>query len=316
MITTYAGENDAVRVAAVRKHVADFVAQYTDMGLERLDGEEVSYDRILEAAQSIPFLVERKLVVLKSASLNKEFTERFDEFLDSVSESTEVLLEEGKLDKRTSFYKQLQKKTEFSEFKELDVNGLVGWVNEYVRSQGGVISGSDARFLVERLVDANRIKNKIGANQMMVKNELDKLLLNDPAITRQTIELLTEENPSSKIFDLLDAALSGNAKRTLGLYRDQRSQGVEPQQLLSMIVWQLYALAVVKVARGRSVSEVAARTKMKPFVVEKSMNAGRRMTLQRLRDLISNLRELDVRSKTEGIVLDDALQYYLLTLHN
>ena len=304
MITTYAGENDAVRVAAVRKHVADFVAQYTDMGLERLDGEEVSYDRILEAAQSIPFLVERKLVVLKSASLNKEFTERFDEFLDSVSESTDVLLEEGKLDKRTSFYKQLQKKTEFTDFKILDANGLVRFAGEYTRQQGGVISTGDARYLIER----------VGLNQQTVQNEIDKLVLYEPKITKETIDLLTEKLPQSRVFDLLDAAFSGNIARTLELYRDQRAQGVEPQLIVGMLVWQLYIFAVVKSARDRSIEEIAKQTKINPFVVSKSLGVVKKMSFLRLRELISALRELDVRSKTEGVVLDDALQHFLLSI--
>ena len=304
MITTYAGENDAVRVAAVRKHVADFVAQYTDMGLERLDGEEVSYDRILEAAQSIPFLVERKLVVLKSASLNKEFTERFDEFFDSVSESTDVLLEEGKLDKRTSFYKQLQKKTEFTDFKILDANGLVRFAGEYTRQQGGVISTGDARYLIER----------VGLNQQTVQNEIDKLVLYEPKITKETIDLLTEKLPQSRVFDLLDAAFSGNIARTLELYRDQRAQGVEPQLIVGMLVWQLYIFAVVKSARDRSIEEIAKQTKINPFVVSKSLGVVKKMSFLRLRELISALRELDVRSKTEGVVLDDALQHFLLSI--
>ena len=304
MVRAYTGENDALRVAAVRNVVADFVAQYTDLGLERLDGEESLYDRIVEAVQSIPFLVDRKLVVVTNASLNKEFTERFDEFLDSVSEGTDVLLVEGKLDKRTTFYKSLQKKTEFTDFKILDANGLVRFAGEYAQQQGGEISTGDARYLIER----------VGLNQQTVQNEIDKLVLYEPKITKETIDLLTEKLPQSRVFDLLDAAFSGNIARTLELYRDQRAQGVEPQLIVGMLVWQLYIFALVKTAHGRTVTEIAKQAKLNPFVVEKSQNIVRKMSLQRLRGLISELRELDVRSKTEGVVLDDALQHFLLSI--
>ena len=40
----------------------------------------------------------------------------------------------------------------------------------------------------------------------------------------------------------------------------------------------------------------------------------RSVSLMALRTMISSLRELDVRSKTEGIILDEALQLYLLTI--
>ena len=122
------------------------------MAVERLEGEDASYERIAEAVSSIPFLCDRKLVILRSASLNKDFTERFEDFLRSVSESTDVLIVEGKLDKRTVYYKQLQKLTDFHDYKELDTNGLVQWAVAYAKEQGGNLSSADARYLVQGLV--------------------------------------------------------------------------------------------------------------------------------------------------------------------
>lgn len=302
MIRTYAGENDAVRLVAVKKAVAVFVAKYTDMELERLDGDEASFDRITESVQSLPFLAERKMVVLKNPSLNKDFTEKFDIFLNAVTDSTDVLIVERKLDKRTSFYKQLQKKTEFTDFKILDVNGLIRYASEYAKDQGGVLSLGDARYLIDR----------VGLNQQTVQNEIDKLVLYSPRVTRQSIELLTDQLPQSRIFDLLDAAFSGDMKRLLEIYRDQRAQSVEPQMIISMIIWQLYNFAIVKAAKGKTTQEIAKSAKLNPFVVEKTQAAARNMTLVRLRQLITELRVLDVRSKTTGIILDDALQYFLL----
>ena len=300
----YTGENDAERIKATRKVVDEFVSQYTDMGLERVNGDDVSYDRILEAAQSMPFLAERKLVVLKNPSLNKIFTEKFDEFLSAISDSTDILITEGKLDKRTSFYKQLQKKTEFRDFKILDANGLARFVVKYAQERGGILDSSSARYLLER----------VGLNQQTVQNEIDKLVLFDPKITRQTIDALTDRLPQSRIFDLLDAAFSGDPSRTLELYADQKSQGVEPQQIVSMLVWQLHIFAVVKSARNISNADIAKIAKLNPFVIEKTQTVVRHISLLRLRELISGLREIDVRSKTEPIILDDALQLYLLSI--
>ena len=304
MNRTYAGENDSERLRAVRLFVAAYEAEHGDMAIERLEGEDASYDRIAESASSIPFLCDRKLVVLRGASLNKDFTERFEEFLGSITDSTDVLLVEGKLDKRTSYYKQLQKLTDFTEFKVLDAQGLVRHAAEYAREQGGVLGMGDARLLVER----------VGLNQLSIQHEIDKLLLYNPKITRQTIELLTDRLPQSRVFDLLDAAFAGNTVRMQQLYADQRAQGVEPQQLVAMLVWQLYIFALVKAGQGKSASEIAREAKLSPFVVEKAQSAMRGVSLVDLRAMISSLRELDVRSKTEGIVLDEALQFYLLNL--
>jgi DNA polymerase-3 subunit delta len=304
MITTLCGENDAMRLREQTRIVTTFEAEYTDMGLERLDAEETGYDRLVEAVQSLPFLVSRKLVVIRSGSLNTEFTEKFEQFLGAITDSTDVLLVEGKLDKRTAYYKQLKKLTDFHEFAVLDASGLTRFAADYAKEWGGTLSTADARFLVER----------IGTDQMTLTHELDKLLTYNPHITRDSIVLLTEAVPQSKIFDLLDAAFAGEVKRTQTLYADQRAQGVEPQQIVAMLVWQLYVLAVTKAGQQRSVAEIASAAKLNPYVVEKTARLGRRLPPQKLRQMITDLRVLDVRSKSESIILDDALQQYLLAI--
>jgi DNA polymerase-3 subunit delta len=293
-----------MRLREQARTIDAFVGEYTDMGLERLDAEEASYDRLVEAVQSLPFLVPRKLVVIRSGSLNTEFTEKFESFLGAITESTDVLIVEGKLDKRTVYYKLLKKHTEFHDFSVLDANGLAQFAAQYAKEQGSTLSAGDARFLVERT----------GTNQMAIMHELDKLLTYDVNITRSTIALLTDEVPQSKIFDLLEAAFSGRADRTQALYADQRAQGVEPQQIVAMLVWQLYTLAVVKAGQQRPTAEIAAMAKINPYVVEKTRQLARRIPLVKLQQMIGSLRVLDVRSKSENIILDDAMRHYLLTL--
>ncbi len=303
-----------MRLGAVREFVAAFEREHGDMAVERLEGEDASYERIAESVGSIPFLCDRKLVVLRGASLNKDFTEKFEEFLSSITDSTDVLLVEGKLDKRTSFYKLLQKKTDFTDYKELDANGLARWAIEYAKGQGGSISLADVNYLIQRIGDASHVQKRTGADQLVLKNEIDKLLLYLPTITRTSIDLMSDENPASKIFDLIDAAFSGNVARMRSLYADQRAQGAEPQLIIAMLVWQLYIFAVVKAGQGKSASDIASSAKLSPFVVEKAQSAMRRVSLSALRAMISRLRELDIRSKTEGIIVDEALQHYLLML--
>ena len=281
-----------------------FIKKYTDLGLERLDAEEASYDRLVEAVQSLPFLADRKLVVIRDGSMNTDFTNAIESFLDAVTDSTDVLLVERKLDKRTAYYKQLKKLTDFHEYVVLDANGLAQFAVQYAKEQGGSLALADARLLVERT----------GANQMLLVHELDKLLTYEPNITKESIMSLTDEVPQSKIFDLLDAAFAGQTNRTQAVYADQRAQGTEPQQIVAMLVWQLYVIAVVKTGQQRSVAEIASTAKLNPYVVEKTKQLARQIPLAKLQQMIRSLRILDVRSKSESIVLDDALQHYLLTL--
>jgi len=304
MITTLTGENDVLRQEALHRIVESFLAEHTDMGLERLDGEDADYARMLGGVQSLPFLASRKLVVLRSPGANKEFAEHFEQFVGDIPETNDVVIVEPKLDKRLAYYKQLKKLTDFRDFAVLDAGGLERYLTDYAKTQGGSLTSGDARVLVDR----------IGTNQLALKHELDKLLAYDPKITRSNIELLTERTPQSSIFELLDAAFAGNTRRAMQLYDEQRDMRVEPQQIIAMLVWQLHILAIAKAAGPRSAENVAKEAKLSPFTVRKSQDLARRIGGPRLKQLITELRVFDVRLKSESISADEVVRYYLLNL--
>lgn len=304
MITTLTGSNGFLLKAELNRLVEAFVAEYSDMGLQRIDGEEAEYDQIREALESLPFLAGKKLVVLRTPGANKEFVEKAAKLLGNLSETTDVVIHEPKLDKRSVFYKFLKKSTEYKEFNELDVYALGKWIAEQTKTYQGVISQADAKYLLER----------VGTNQQLLDNELAKLAAYDSKITRQTIDLLTELTPQSTIFQLLDAAFAGNKKRMMQLYQEQRASKVEPQQIIAMLAWQLHILAIVKTAGERSDNEVASEAKLSPYVVSKSRGITRSLTLAKLKALVSELTKLDMQLKTTAIDADDGVQNYLITI--
>lgn len=304
MVITLTGANGFALKHELDGLVRAFLAEHDAMGLERIDGEEADFGRLSEALTSLPFLASRKLVVLRTPGANKQFAEKAQDLLSNLPETTDVVIVEPKLDKRSAYYKYLKKATGFQEFVELDANGLTRWLVERAKDSKGSIGPADARYLVER----------VGANQQMLSNELDKLLLHDPKVTRRTIELLTEAAPQSTIFELLEAAFAGNARRTMALYNEQRTLKVEPQQIIAMLGWQLHVLALVKTADNRTPDAVAKEAKVSPYVIKKSVAISRKLTLPQLKQLIEQLLTIDRRLKRETLDADEALQNYLLKL--
>lgn len=288
----------------LRRIVDAFVKEHGDMALEQLDGEDVEFDRMREALQSLPFLASKKLVVLRSPGANKLFVESAEDLLTDLSEVTDVVIVEPKPDKRTAYYKFLKKKTDLKEFNELDAPQLSKWLVSSAKEQGGTLSSSDATYLV----------NRVGANQMLLQNELQKLLNYDKKISRESIDLLSERTPQSTTFDLLDAALKGNKKQALELYQEQRSMKVEPQQIIALLGWQLHALALVKTAGDRDARQIASEAKLNPFVVRKTQSLAKHMSLSDVKQLVHKVRLLDERLKSESIDADEALQNLIISL--
>lgn len=304
MIRVLSGTNAFGLQHDLRKIIDKFVTEHGDLAVERIDGEETTYERIAEALTGLPFLVSKKLVLLRAPSAQKKFVEQVEQLLADVPETNDVVIVEPKLDKRLAYYKFLKKSTDFTDYSQPDENGLAAWLQRTAKEGGGTISSNDARYLIERA----------GANQQLLFNELEKLLLHDPNVSREAIDLLTEATPQSTIFQLLEAAFGGNTKLAFKLYAEQRALKVEPQQIIAMLGWQLHVLAIVKTAGDRSTDEIAKDAKMSPFVVRKSQNIARRLTISQLKKLVSDLLSIDTRSKRTSLDLDEAIQYYLMTL--
>lgn len=304
MILSLTGLNSFALQKRLHEFTQSFTADHGDLSVERLDGEEASYEQMIAAIESIPFLATKKLVIINDLGSNKQATEQIEKLLDATSDTVDLIVVESKPDKRSVYYKTLKKRTNLEEFNEPDEHSLSKWLVDEAKARGAALSIGDAGYLV----------NRVGLNQQMLENELMKLAAYSPKISRQTIDLLTEPSPEGTVFNLLDAAFSGNKQRTLALYESQRAQKVEPQAILAMIVWQLYPVTLIKAAGERSIDEIARQTKLNPFVLRKSKSIADQMSREELADLLDLLTDLDKRFKSETIDADEALRYILLSL--
>jgi DNA polymerase-3 subunit delta len=304
MITVLTGENGFGRQNALAAAVAAFTAEHGDLALEQIDGEDADLEKITEALQGLPFLAARKMVVLRTPGTNKAFAEQAEHILSDLPETTEVIIVEPKPDKRSAYYKFLKRQPGFQEFAEPDANGLGRWLVDAAQARGGSLSLPDARYLVER----------VGANQQLLANELEKLLIYDPNVTRPTIDLLTEATPQSTVFQLLEAAFAGNTKKALNLYAEQRAQKVEPQQIVAMLAWQLHIVAIIKTAGDRPADQIAKDAKLSPFVVRKSQGIARNLSFTEVKQLVNSLLQIDAQSKSSAVDADEALQNYIVRL--
>lgn len=298
------GSNSFALKNELDRVITEFIKTYGDFGLERIEAGEVEFGRLLESVASLPFLAARRMIILSDPSASKSIIEHVDDLLDAVADTTDLIIVEAKFDKRLTLYKTLKKKATVKEFTELDERALPKWLVDEAKSRGGGLTMADATYLMQR----------VGASQMGLHNELDKLLTYQPVITRATIDLLTEPLPQSTVFELLEAAFSGNTRRALDLYQDQRKQQVEPQAIMGMLAWQVHILAVVKANEKLGADGIASAAKLNPFVVRKTMYLTSSQSLRDIKDLVKRVLDLDIRLKSEAIDADDAIQHLLLTL--
>lgn len=305
MVVTLAGDNSYGLMRELNRIVSDFTKEHGDLSIEQFDAEsDVKLSSIKEALNSLPFLASKKLVILRDVHKNKDLSEAIEGYISDIPESTDLVIVENDPDKRQSIYKYLKKSTDFREFSELKDYDLSNWLALEAKKRGAELSSSDASYLIER----------VGINQERLSNELDKLLLYDPIVSRESIDLMTEETLRSTIFQLLEEAFMGKPKNAIKLYKEQRLKNQEPPRIIAMLSWQLYVLAIIKTSRTESTNELASQSKINPYVLRKSQSLARGLTLSRLKELTNELLSIDVLSKSSKIDVDEALMNYLLKL--
>jgi len=303
MIHSFFGNNKFEKDEQINTLVTDFKKHYSDLAITRFNGEEMDKESLVDALSTTPFLTEKKMVIIRQIGSNKEVSNEILEILKMTSETTELVLIENSFDSKLPLHTFLKKHSAFSNNKELDERQLAQWVQGYAKTAGAKLSPSNAVFLVDR----------IGRNQLIVAQEVDKLVLFNNEITKESIENLVEFTPHSLIFAMLDAALSGNLDRMLSYYEEQKMQGTEPLAILGMISWQLHNLALVQAAEGLSVDEIAKRTNLKPYPIQKNQTSLRSISRSMLLTYIDKAIEVEKKIKTSSVDRDDAVRNLLIS---
>jgi DNA polymerase III subunit delta len=303
MIYVHTGNNDYLRKQAIKKYRRTHQAAHGEFSIEQFDGTQHTFEQITAALQNLPFLTEKKLVILRDPSALKQFQTWFCEHADSIDEAVDVVIEESSLDKRTGYAKFLLKLPNTVQHELLSDNELLRWLQRYVTDRDGTISASVAREFIDR----------VGTNQFLLSNEADKLLLHNKNITSESITMLCSAAPQSTMYELVDAILRGKRKQALKLYDQQRYLRVEPAQIVAMLAWQLHILAVLVTARGRaSIDELAKSGHIHPYVLKKNQQLAQKLNRTTVQQLVDELVRVDTLLKTTSSNADLLLKQYIM----
>jgi len=305
MIYLFYGENTQERDAAVRKIIGEFIAVNGDMAVDTIDADVVDTAGLIDAVTTVPFLSPKRLVIIRYLSANKEVVADIEKILDRVAESTDVLFIEARLDARSVYAKTLKKRaSDVQHFESAEGPALADWVVRDAHSIGAKITNSVAQLLIDR----------VGHNQQLLHNELQKLVLAQTDITIDLVKNMTHYSPASSVFAMLDATMQGKVDEASKLYYEQRAQGIEPQAILGMIAWQLNILAIIVAAKGSTPDAIAKKAKLNPFVVRKNLAIAQHISKQKIVSLFDAAIESDLRIKTGKSKPDPEIHVLLLRI--
>jgi len=286
MITLLAGENSF----EIKRALEDIKAAF-DGTAERFDGDDMELSQFPDLLQGGTLFADKRLIIVKDLSDNKPLWDVLSDWLLRVSDDVHFVLVEAKPDKRTKTYKDLKKYADVREFTawgDRDVLSAESWVAQEAKRQGLTMDKKSVQTLVAR----------VGMDQWQLFHALEKLAVLD-AITPEFIEKIIEANPTENVFNLLDAALRGDAKKVHNMIQTlQRTQ--DPYMTFGLLSSQVFQLAALAVG-DKATNEVASDLGAHPYVLSKLTPQAKKLGPTGARKVVIFFADADSTMKSTAV---------------
>jgi DNA polymerase III subunit delta len=306
-----------------------------------LDGRKASMADIQAACDALPFLTERRLVIVEGLlarllSRKRESEPGADDegapgggeartagsllhaltgYLEQVPATTDLVLDEPQeISKAHPVFKIIMKlaqegraqATACPPVKKQDE--LAGWIMERGKAKG-------ARLTFDA---AEELAAFVGSQLRLLDQELDKLMAYAPdrTITPADVRLLVPATREASIFEMIEALGRGDGKLAVRTLRELLDDGQPALGILGMVARQIRLLLQTKelTARGLPAADIARELRLQGWQSDRLVRQAGRYTFPQLEKMHDRLLETDVAIKTGQMEDDMALEMLVIGL--
>ncbi len=287
------GEERYLRRQYRQKLQAALCSDGDTMNVHFYSGRDVPVGEIIDLAETLPFLVERRVIFISDSGLFKSGGEKLAEYLASPCESTYFVFTESEVDKRSKLFKTVQSKGYAADFTVQDENTLKRWI-------AGTL-GRDGKKITENTVQL--IISKTGTDMDNIQMELEKLIcycMDRDVVTDADVEAVCTTRISNHIFDMINAIADRKQKAALELYYDLLALKEPPMRILFLIARQCNMLLQAKEMKlkGHDNRTIGSRLGVPPFIAQKVLNQASKFKTSTLRRAVQQCVEAETAVKT------------------
>jgi DNA polymerase-3 subunit delta len=267
-----------------------------------LYGKDLDVLTLISYAKRYPMMSNYQVVLVKEAQDLKNLVSKEDkdqknpllEYIQHPLTSTILVFcyKYKSLDKRTKLAKAVEKNSVLFESKKLYDNKIPDWINQYVLSKGHRINPKASILLSEYL----------GVDLTKITNEIDKLLLNLKPGDEISIQSIEDNIGISKDYNIFELHAALGKKNILKANRIVNYFAANPKNNpMVLTIPQLYSYFMKVMTyhslNDRSRNNVASALGVNPYFVSEYESAAKSYTQGQTVQIISYLREYDLKSK-------------------
>lgn len=287
--------------------------QYIEDNFEALNyinigTKENSFDNILNACETLPFMSDKKLIVVKDIvevleNDDNNIDEKLSTYIKELDDYLFLILidKSNKIKKTTKLYKAIKKIDGIVEFNKLKGRDLNLWIEYKFRENNKQISHSNISYLIQKST-----YSEYGSTKTLydLENEILKLSNHtlEESILKDNIDLVLTKTLDTNIFNLLASINRKDSDSALKIFNEMYISNEPIQRIFFMITRQLRLMLGYKLYRkkGYNEKEIGYKLQIKAYECSKIASQSRSYTIDQLKDSLDYVLEIDVKQKTRS----------------
>jgi DNA polymerase III subunit delta len=275
-----------------------------DFNLSIHNLDEISVQEVMEDAETMPFLGERRIVVMKNAvfltaAKDKAKIEHdlkiFENYIQNPADYTTlvIVVPYEKLDERKKIVKQIKSQAEIIQVSQLSNETAERWLVKEAETLNVSLEKEAIELLLSRL----------GTKMAVLAKEIEKMALfvgKNGTITKETVDELVARTLEDDVFGLVDHVVHKRTEQALRSFYDLMKQNQEPIQIHALITRQFRIINGVKELhkKGYGEKQIASILKLHPYAVKLAAKHASQFDETFLRHCLNEFAETDYKMKT------------------
>jgi DNA polymerase-3 subunit delta len=293
----------------------EFIAKFEEVNYISFHAEDLDDEfDIISHIDTIPFLAEKRMVVIKSLLSNKKNADLkaiLAGHIKKVPESTVLVFYENNedFDKRQSLFKCFKTDSKLEYFKKASIREIDKFITDFLTEKGMTIDSETISFLSSIWKDGDL---------WSLKNELEKLTMYLVGDERKEVRLddikkVVTISVQTKIFDLVDYIGKKETKLAVEGIENLLEYGENEIYILTMIVYHFRVMIMIKSLTYKEYTndEIREELKLHPFVLNKALYQVKNYVLDELKGIYRELLEIEIGVKTGKIDAKLALSMFV-----
>lgn len=300
----------------VKKEIAE---EFKELNLIRIDGMNTNFDEIMNACETMPFMSEKKVVIIyranflqeKSDSTGTKIYNDIKKYVADMPPYTTLIMYYLCKDKRDKPNKNkkltsIEKHFPVVYCDKLKRDKYIKKVDGIFKEKGKAIGRTELAYFCE----------KVQNNFDIIKREADKLIAYSEGreIKKSDIDILISSSSEEDVFDLVELIAHKKIDKAIDLMRDILVKSDQHMLIITAIEKHFARLYEIKVgmSQGKRADKFMSELRLPQFVCEKLMSQSSRFTQKQLCELVKLCVTTETKLKSSGVDKDMEMEFLLI----